>query len=181
MGSGQHGCHAWALRSAAESQTARHGVRGRVHTLRLLMPMISSRGLTWRVKARLPSGGWCRGSHREDGGGGTTPLCRTQTRQVLRRSAGSLLVSWQLELCLGKENAGASKDYLKNFEIVSTEISSPCKNSFGQTIGVPKIASTGERPVSSLGCARRTRSTQGISSVQVAAAAQARSASLKWR
>jgi hypothetical protein len=65
-------------------------------------------------------------------------------------------------LCLGKENAGASKDFFKKFEIVSTDISSPCKNSFGKTIGAPKTASARERPVS--------RSTQGISSAQVVTA-----------
>jgi hypothetical protein len=62
-------------------------------------------------------------------------LCRTQMRQALRRSAGNLLGSGPLELCLDKENAGASKVFLKNFEIMSTEILSPCKNSFGKTIG----------------------------------------------
>jgi hypothetical protein len=72
---------------------------------------------------------------------------------VLRRSAGSSLGSWWLELCLGKENAGTSKDFFQNVKIVSTEISSPCKNSFGKTIGAPKTVSARERPVSSLGCA----------------------------
>jgi hypothetical protein len=43
-------------------------------------------------------------------------------------------------LCLGKEKAGASKDFRKYFEIVSTGISSPFKNSFGKTIGSPKSA-----------------------------------------
>jgi hypothetical protein len=71
---------------------------------------------------------------------------------------------------MGKENTGASKDFFFNFKIVSTEISSPWKNSFGKTIGAPKTASAGERPLSSLSCAQRPRSTQGISSAQVAAA-----------
>jgi hypothetical protein len=61
-------------------------------------------------------------------------------------------------LYLGKENAGASKDFVTNFEMVLTEISSPCKNSFDKTIGAPKTASAGERPPSLLGCARRPRS-----------------------
>ncbi len=45
---------------------------------------------------------------------GTRPPYRTQTRQALRQSAGSLLGSWRLELCLGKEKAGASKDFFYN-------------------------------------------------------------------
>jgi hypothetical protein len=44
-------------------------------------------------------------------------------------------------LCLGKEKAGASKDFRKFFEIVSTGISPPFKSSFGKTIGAPKTAS----------------------------------------
>jgi hypothetical protein len=56
-----------------------------------------------------------------------------------------------------------------------------CKNSFGKTICVPKTASAGERPVSSLGCALSPRSTKGNSSDHVAVAAHARSASLRRR
>ncbi len=63
-------------------------------------------------------------------------------------------------VAMGKENTGASKDFFLNFKIVSKEISSPCKNSFGKTIGAPKTASAGERPLSSLSCAQRPRSTQ---------------------
>jgi hypothetical protein len=37
-------------------------------------------------------------------GGGMMPPHPTQTRRALRRSARSLLASWRLELCLGKEN-----------------------------------------------------------------------------
>jgi hypothetical protein len=37
-----------------------------------------------------------------------------------------------------KKAEGASKDFLFKFEIVSTGISSPCKNSFGKTIGTCK-------------------------------------------
>jgi hypothetical protein len=84
-------------------------------------------------------------------------------------------------LCLGKEKAGAFKDFRNFFEIVLTGISSPFKNSFGKTIGAPKPASAGERPVSSLGCAWRPRSNQGIFSAQVAAAVCAHSASLRWQ
>jgi hypothetical protein len=51
----------------------------------------------------------------------------------------------------------------KNFVIESTESSSFCKNSFGNTIWAPKTASAGERPVSSLGCAQSPRSTKGSS------------------
>jgi hypothetical protein len=42
--------------------------------------------------------------------------------------AGSLLGSWTLELCLGKEEAGASKVFEKFLIMESTEISSVCKN-----------------------------------------------------
>jgi hypothetical protein len=80
---------------------------------------IISRCLTWRVKAQGPQA--------EDGIGAVVERPRmTQMRQVLRILAWSLLVSWRHELCLGKEKAGAFKD-LKKIEIVSTEISSPCK------------------------------------------------------
>jgi hypothetical protein len=48
----------------------------------------------------------------------------------------------------------------------STEISSVCTNSLGNTIGAPKTASAGERPMSSLGCARSPRSTVQRYSVQ---------------
>jgi hypothetical protein len=40
----------------------------------------------------------------------------TQTRRALRRSAGSSLGSCWLELCMGKENTGASKDLTKNLK-----------------------------------------------------------------
>jgi hypothetical protein len=53
---------------------------------------------------------------------------------------------------LERGKAGASKVFKKILEMLSTENSSPCKNSFGKTIGVPKTASAGERPVSFLGC-----------------------------
>jgi hypothetical protein len=55
------------------------------------------------------------------------PPHRTQTKWVLRRSA-KLAGSWRLKLCLGKEKAGASKDFSKFIEIVSIGISSPFKN-----------------------------------------------------
>jgi hypothetical protein len=54
---------------------------------------------------------------------------------------------------LERGKAGASKVFKIVLDMLSTKISSPCKNSFGKTIGVPKTASAGERPVSSLGCA----------------------------
>jgi hypothetical protein len=38
-----------------------------------------------------------------------TPL--DPDERALSRSTGSVLSSWRLELCLGKENAGASKDF----------------------------------------------------------------------
>jgi hypothetical protein len=70
----------------------------------------------------------------------------------------------------GKRKAGASKVFEKYFIMKSTEILLPCKNSFGNTIGAPKTAPAGERPVSSLRCVRWLRSTKGNSSVQVARA-----------
>ncbi len=100
-------------------------------------------------------------------------------KRALRRSARRLLGSWRLKLCLGKEKAGASKDFRKFFEIVSIGISSPLKNSFGKIILAPKTASAGERPVSFLACAWMPRSTQWISLAQVAAAVHARSVSLR--
>jgi hypothetical protein len=101
-----------------------------------------------------------------------TPPRRTQMRGAERRSLGSSSGSWPLELCLGKETAGACKVLEKFLIIASTDISSFCKNSLDNTMGAPKTASAGERPVSSLGCARSPRSTKGNSSDQVAAAAQ---------
>jgi hypothetical protein len=82
----------------------------------------------------------------------TKPPLQTQMRGALKRSGGSSLGSWRLELCLGKEKAGASKYLRIFFEIVSTGISSPFKNSFGKTIVAPKTSSAGERPVSSFLC-----------------------------
>jgi hypothetical protein len=54
-------------------------------------------------------------------------------------------------LCLGKETAGACKVFEKFFIMASTDNSSFCKNSLGNTIGAPKTASAGERLESSLG------------------------------
>jgi hypothetical protein len=45
----------------------------------------------------------------------------TQTRRALRRSAGSSLGSWQVELCLGKEKAGVFKDFRKIFKFCQLE------------------------------------------------------------
>jgi hypothetical protein len=110
-----------------------------------------------------------------------TPPQWTQRRGTERRSAGSSLGTWMLELCLRKEENGKSKVF-ENFLIMeSTEISSSCKNSLDNTIGVPEIASAGERPVSSLGCAQSLRGTKGNSSDQVTAAVRAQSASLRQR
>jgi hypothetical protein len=68
---------------------------------------------------------------------------------VERSSADSSLGRWrlELELCLGKEKAGASNVIRKFVIIESTASSSDCKNSFG----APKTDSAGERPMSSLG------------------------------
>jgi hypothetical protein len=104
---------------------------------------------------------------------------QTQMRRVERSSAGSSLGSLALGLCLGKETAGTWKVFEKCLIIASTEIFLFCKNSLGNTMEAPKTASAGERPVSSLGCARIPRSTKGNSSDQVAAAARARRASLR--
>jgi hypothetical protein len=109
------------------------------------------------------------------------PPQRTQTRGAENSSAGSLLGSWVLELCLGKEEAGTCKVLEKFLTIESTESLSFCKNSFGNTIGAPKTASAGERPASSLGCARSPRSTKSKSSDDDTTAARARSASLRRR
>ncbi len=103
MGGGQPGRCAWA------QQTARHGI----HTLR--------RGHGDDLLSRPNLEGESAGSPAEDGigavvervEGGTMLPRRTQTRRALWRSAGSSLSSWWLELFLGKENAGASKDYLE--------------------------------------------------------------------
>jgi hypothetical protein len=57
----------------------------------------------------------------------------------------------ELELCLGKQKAGISRDFGKFFIIESTANSSYCKNSFGKTIEAPKTESARERPLSSLG------------------------------
>jgi hypothetical protein len=103
----------------------------------------------------------------------------TQTREAERSLTGSSLGSWTLELCLGKEEAGTSKIFEKLSIIESTEISSFCKNLLGNTIGAPKNASAGERPVSSLGYALSPRSTKGNSSDHVTAAARTGSASLR--
>jgi hypothetical protein len=69
-----------------------------------------------------------------------------------------------LESCLGKETAGTSKVVKKFLIIESNEISSFCKNSLRNTMGAPKTASAGARPVFSLGCAQNPRSTKGNSS-----------------
>jgi hypothetical protein len=55
-------------------------------------------------------------------------------RGAERSSAGSSLGSWMLELCLGKEEAGASKVFEKCLIMESTEIFSVCKNSLGNTM-----------------------------------------------
>jgi hypothetical protein len=86
--------------------------------------------------------------------------------QLLRQQVTQIMLA-------KKRKSRSIKVFQKIFEMLSTEISSPCKNSFGKTIGVPKTASAGERSVSSLGCVRSPRSNQGNSSAQVAAAAQA--------
>jgi hypothetical protein len=82
-------------------------------------------------------------------------------------------VSWKLtgqletQIVHGQgKSRSIQRDFRKFFEIVSTGISSPFKNSFGKTILAPKTASAGEGPVSSLGCAWGQRSTQGISSAK---------------
>ncbi len=95
----------------------------------------------------------------------------TQTRGAESSLAGRLV----LELCLGKEEAGTCKVLEKNLIIESTESSSFCNSSFGNTIWALKTTSAGERPVSSLSCALSPRSTKGNSSDHVTAAAHAQS------
>jgi hypothetical protein len=90
-----------------------------------------------------------------------TPPRRTQTRGAEKSSAGSSLGSWRLELCLGRKETGTSKVVEQFLIIESTEMSSFCKNSLGNTIGVPKTALVGERPLPSLGCALSPMSTKG--------------------
>jgi hypothetical protein len=51
-----------------------------------------------------------------------------------------LAVQLVLEFCLGKETAGTSEVFEKCLLIESTEISSFCKNSLGNTMEAPKIA-----------------------------------------
>ncbi len=90
------------------------------------------------------------------------PLQCSQMKGARRRLDGSSSGSRRLELCLvEREEVGASKVFEKFLQILSTENSSQCKNMFGKTIGVPKTASAGERPVSSLGCTQSPRSTLG--------------------
>jgi hypothetical protein len=79
-------------------------------------------------------------------------------------------VAWQLVQQLGarivprQRNSRTMQGFLKIFIIASTDISSFGKNSLRNTMGAPKTASAGERPVSSLGCARSLRITKGNSS-----------------
>jgi hypothetical protein len=73
------------------------------------------------------------------------------------------------------------QSFEKSLIIASTDISSFCKNSLGNTMEEPKTASAGKRPVSSLSCAQCPRSTKGISSNKVVAAACAPRASLSRR
>jgi hypothetical protein len=65
---------------------------------------------------------------------------------------------WDDAACLSKETAGTCKIFEKFLIIASTDISSFCKNSLGNTMRASKTASAGERPVSSLSCARSPRS-----------------------
>jgi hypothetical protein len=67
-----------------------------------------------------------------------------QTRGAESSLADSSLGSWVLELCLGKEIAGACKVLEKILIIESTESSSFCKNSFGKTIGAQKLPQPGK-------------------------------------
>ncbi len=100
----------------------------------------------------------------------------TQTRGAESGSAGSSLGRSVLELCLGKEEARTCKGLEKSLIMESTESSSFCKNSFGNTNWALKTALARERPVS-----WSPRSTKGSSSDHVAAAAHARRASLRQR
>jgi hypothetical protein len=129
-----------------------------VQSLRRLTETISSRDPTLMVKERGPRRKTVQGRWR----GGTMPPRRNQTKGARSSSAGSCV----LELCLGNV-------FNRKFTSLQKFV--------GQDNWSPKTASAGERPVSSLGCAQKLRSTKGYSSDQVTAAARARSASLRRR
>jgi hypothetical protein len=62
-----------------------------------------------------------------------------ETRGAESSSAGSTLGSLALELCLGKEKAGASKVFEKFLITESTEISLPCKISLATQLEHQKL------------------------------------------
>ncbi len=108
MGGGLRGHYTWAQQSAAASRTARHGVRGHarleaVHNDDLLsQPDLEGEGV---------------GSLAEDGIGAIVERMGGDDAATLDPDeAGAEDISWelalQLELCLGKENTGASKDFI---------------------------------------------------------------------
>jgi hypothetical protein len=62
-----------------------------------------------------------------------------------RRLGGISSGSRRLKLCLlERGKAGASKVFKQKQKMLLTENSSPCKNSFDKTLGVPKTASAGD-------------------------------------
>jgi hypothetical protein len=56
-----------------------------------------------------------------------------------QHSSASSASIWELELCLGKEKAGASKAFLKFLTIESTENLSPCKYSWEGQLECQKL------------------------------------------
>jgi hypothetical protein len=94
------------------SRAARRGVHGRARLEAahgddlLLLPDLEGEGTGSLAKDSV--GAVVEGVERGN---------QTQTRRALRRSARSLLGSWRLELCLGKEKAGASKDLREFFKL----------------------------------------------------------------
>jgi hypothetical protein len=72
------------------------------------------------VKERPPRQMTTKGLSYSCCSGREAPPRRTQTRRAERSSAGSWLGRLELELCLGREKAGASSVFLKIFMIEST-------------------------------------------------------------
>jgi hypothetical protein len=108
------------------------------------------------------------------------PLRQTRTRQALSRSARTRWAAGDSNCAWAKKKQEHPK-ILENFSKVCQLGFHLLSKFIRKIIGAPKRASAGERPVSSLGCAQRQRSTQMISLAQVAVAVRARSAALRWQ
>ena len=99
--------------------------------------------------SRPDSDGECARAARDNSVGAVVGALERRADGVAANPGSSSGRFW-LELCLGREKAGASM-FLHFSTIVSTEVSSFLKNSLCKTRGQPKTASAGERPLSSLG------------------------------